>query len=86
MSTLTEKSAVASGYRAGRTLPLRVELVRQLKRRRTLVMGGILAVLPFVLLIAFAIGGQPGRQNGQVTLLDTATSSGANFAAVNLFV
>ena len=32
MSTLTE---VASGYRAGRTLPLRVELVRQLKRRRT---------------------------------------------------
>ncbi|MFF7470254.1 ABC transporter permease [Streptomyces sp. NPDC008092] len=86
MSTLTEKAAVASGYRAGRTLPLRVELVRQLKRRRTLVMGGILAVLPFVLLIAFAIGGQPGEQNGQVTLLDTATASGANFAAVNLFV
>ncbi|MFD4510394.1 ABC transporter permease [Streptomyces sp. NPDC058457] len=86
MSTLTEKAAVASGYRAGRTLPLRVELVRQLKRRRTLVMGGILAVLPFVLLIAFAIGGNPGEQNGQVTLLDTATASGANFAAVNLFV
>ncbi|MEV7974992.1 ABC transporter permease [Streptomyces sp. NPDC086519] len=86
MSTLTEESAVASGYRAGRTLPLRVELVRQLKRRRTLVMGGILAVLPFVLLIAFAIGGRPGRENGQVTLLDTATASGANFAAVNLFV
>ncbi|MFG2961645.1 ABC transporter permease [Streptomyces sp. NPDC048288] len=86
MSTLTEGAAVASGYRAGRTLPLRVELVRQFKRRRTLAMGGILAVLPFVLLIAFAIGGQPGEQNGQVTLLDTATASGANFAAVNLFV
>ncbi|MEU2335594.1 ABC transporter permease [Streptomyces sp. NPDC006654] len=86
MSTVTEKAAVASGYRAGRTLPLRVELVRQFKRRRTLVMGGILAVLPFVLLIAFAVGGQPGRENGQVTLLDTATASGANFAAVNLFV
>ncbi|MFG2938250.1 ABC transporter permease [Streptomyces sp. NPDC048282] len=86
MSTLTEGAAVASGYRAGRTLPLRVELVRQFKRRRTLVMGGILAVLPFVLLIAFAIGGRPGEQNGQVTLLDTATASGANFAAVNLFV
>ncbi|MEU9382417.1 ABC transporter permease [Streptomyces sp. NPDC048279] len=83
MSTLTE---VASGYQAGRTLPLRVELVRQLKRRRTLVMGAILAALPFVLLIAFAIGGRPGARNGQVTLLDTATSSGANFAAVNLFV
>lgn len=86
MSTLTEGAAVASGYRAGRTLPLRVELVRQFKRRRTLAMGGILAVLPFVLLIAFAIGGRPGEQNGQVTLLDTATASGANFAAVNLFV
>ncbi|MFE1886247.1 ABC transporter permease [Streptomyces diastatochromogenes] len=86
MSTLVERTETASGYRAGRTLPLRVELVRQLKRRRTLIMGGILAVLPFVLLIAFAIGGDPGSRNGQVTLMDTATASGANFAAVNLFV
>ena len=76
----------AAGYRAGRTLPLRVELVRQLRRRRTMVMGGILAALPFVLLVAFAIGGDPGTRNGQVTLMDTATASGANFAAVNLFV
>ena len=83
MSTLTE---VASGYQPGRTLPLRVELVRQLKRRRTLIMGGVLAALPFVLLIAFAIGGEPGGRNDQVTLMDTATASGANFAAVNLFV
>ncbi|ANP55170.1 ABC-2 type transport system permease protein [Streptomyces griseochromogenes] len=86
MSALTEPVEVASGYRAGRTLPLRVELARQLKRRRTLIMGGILAVLPFVLLIAFAIGGDPAARNGRVTLMDTATSSGANFAAVNLFV
>ncbi|MBK3579681.1 ABC transporter permease [Streptomyces sp. MBT65] len=86
MSTLAEPVEVASGYRAGRTLPLRVELVRQLKRRRTLVMGGILAALPFILVAAFAIGGTPGDRNGQVTLMDTATSSGANFAAVNLFV
>ncbi|WP_427922379.1 ABC transporter permease [Streptomyces sp. cg40] len=86
MSTLAEPVEVASGYRAGRTLPLRVELVRQLKRRRTLVMGGILAALPFILVAAFAIGGTPGERNGQVTLMDTATSSGANFAAVNLFV
>jgi len=89
MSTLAERTEpvqAASGYRAGRTLPLRVELVRQLKRRRTLVMGGILAALPFVLLIAFAIGGEPGGRNNTVTLMDTATASGANFAAVNLFV
>ena len=83
MSTVTE---VASGYQAGRTLPLRVELVRQLKRRRTLIMGAILAVLPFVLLVAFAIGGDPDSRHGRITLMDTATASGANFAAVNLFV
>ncbi|WP_406126327.1 ABC transporter permease [Streptomyces sp. NBC_00989] len=86
MSTLAEPVEVASGYRAGRTLPLRVELVRQLKRRRTLVMGGILAALPFILVAAFAIGGTPDERGSQVTLMDTATSSGANFAAVNLFV
>ncbi|MFE7166162.1 ABC transporter permease [Streptomyces sp. NPDC057616] len=86
MSTLAERTETASGYRAGRTLPLRVELVRQLKRRRTLIMGAILALLPFVLLIAFAIGGDPGGRNDTVTLMDTATASGANFAAVNLFV
>ncbi|MFJ9832650.1 ABC transporter permease [Streptomyces sp. NPDC101169] len=89
MSTLTEPVEpveAAPGYRAGRTLPLRVELVRQLKRRRTLIMGGVLAVLPFVLLVAFAIGGEPSGRDGRVTLMDTATASGANFAAVNLFV
>lgn len=83
--TLTDRAEVADGYRAGRTLPIRVELVRQLKRRRTLVMGGILFALPFVLLIAFQVGGGPGEGNTRVNLMDTATVSGANFAAVNLF-
>ncbi|WP_230092224.1 ABC transporter permease [Streptomyces olivaceus] len=76
---------VADGYRAGRTLPVRVELIRQLKRRRTMMMGGILFALPFVLLVAFRIGGEPGGANNQVSLMDSATASGANFAAVNLF-
>ncbi|UIR18309.1 ABC transporter permease [Streptomyces spinosirectus] len=83
---LAERTETASGYKPGRTLLLRVELIRQLKRRRTLVMGAILAVLPFVLVIAFAIGGDPSGRNDTVTLMDTATASGANFAAVNLFV
>ncbi|MFE0643034.1 ABC transporter permease [Streptomyces sp. NPDC058877] len=79
--------ASASGYRPGRTLPLRVEALRQWKRRRTLVMGGILAALPFVLIAAFAIGGSgDGNRNGRITLIDTATASGANFAATCLFV
>ncbi|MEU6059632.1 ABC transporter permease [Streptomyces sp. NPDC047097] len=78
----------ASGYRPGRTLPLRVEAVRQLKRRRTLVMGLILTALPFVLIAAFAIGGDPGGEGGgrRINLMDTATASGANFAATCLFV
>lgn len=83
----------AAGYRARRTLPLRVEAMRQLRRRRTLLMGGILAALPFILIIAFAIGGTPdgedgggGRGGGRINLMDVATESAANFAATSLFV
>ncbi|MEV4949724.1 ABC transporter permease [Streptomyces sp. NPDC053755] len=87
MSGTAELVETAPGYRARRTLPLRVEAVRQLKRRRTLVMGAVLAALPFVLIIAFAIGGTPdGSENGRITLMDTATASAANFAATCLFV
>ncbi|MFG3097198.1 ABC transporter permease [Streptomyces sp. NPDC048202] len=86
MSTLTETAATAPGYRASRTLPVRVELVRQLGRRRTLVMGAILAALPLILLAAFTIGGDPAGRGRRITLMDTATASGANFAAVSLFV
>ncbi|MFF0447486.1 ABC transporter permease [Streptomyces sp. NPDC004609] len=83
MSTLIDS---APGYRAGHTLPLRVEAVRQLKRRRTMVMAGVLAALPLVLIVAFAIGGSPdGGENGRITLMDTATASAANFAATCLF-
>ncbi|WP_424210699.1 ABC transporter permease [Streptomyces sp. BI20] len=85
----TEGAVVAPGYRAGRTLPIRVEAMRQWRRRRTLVMGGILAALPFVLIIAFAVGGGPEDDRGgtgRVSLIDTATASGANFAATCLFV
>ncbi|MET9951525.1 ABC transporter permease [Streptomyces sp. NPDC006339] len=84
---MTAVAATAPGYAPARTLPLRVEALRQLKRRRTLVMGLILAALPFVLIVAFAIGGSPdGARNGRITLMDTATASGANFAATCLFV
>jgi len=84
----------AAGYRAGRTLPLRVEAMRQLRRRRTLLMGGILAALPFILIVAFAIGGTPdgddggggGGGGGRINLMDVATESAANFAATSLFV
>ncbi|AZM53357.1 ABC transporter permease [Streptomyces sp. WAC 01529] len=86
MSAPTLERPTAPGYRAGHTLPLRVEAVRQLKRRRTLVMGGIMALLPLVLVTAFAVAGSPGGRSAEVTLMDTATASAANFAATCLFV
>ncbi|MEU6731804.1 ABC transporter permease [Streptomyces physcomitrii] len=86
MSAPAAPPEVAPGYRPLRTLPLRVELARQLRRRRTLVMGAVLALLPFVLLLAFAVGGEPGGRNGRVSLMDTATASGPNYAATCLFV
>ncbi|MET7766708.1 ABC transporter permease [Streptomyces sp. NPDC005336] len=84
MSSLTTEAA--PGYRARHTLPLRVEAVRQLRRRRTLVMAVVLAALPFVLVTAFAIGGTPEGRNDRITLMATATASGANLAATALFV
>ncbi|GAA0451164.1 ABC transporter permease [Streptomyces sp. NPDC046215] len=87
MSTeVTMAAESAPGYRARHTLPLRVEAMRQLRRRRTLVVGAVLAVLPFVLIAAFAIGGQPSGRDDRITLIDTATASGVNFAATCLFV
>ena len=75
----------APGYAAGRTLPLRVELVRQLRRRRTTMMFGLLLALPWVLVIAFTIGPQGGRGGG-LRLSDLATESALNFAAFALSV
>ncbi|CAG7655586.1 ABC transporter permease [Actinacidiphila bryophytorum] len=78
--------AAAAGYRPGRTLRLRVEARRQLRRRRTMIVAALLAALPFILIIAFAIGGTPKEGRNGPTLIDTATASGANFAATCLFV
>ncbi|CAM5632604.1 ABC-2 type transport system permease protein OS=Streptomyces albaduncus OX=68172 GN=FHS32_000281 PE=4 SV=1 [Streptomyces griseoloalbus] len=39
-----------------------------------------------MLVVAFAIGGEPEGGNTRINLMDTATASGANFAAVALFV
>ncbi|MFD0261855.1 ABC transporter permease [Kitasatospora indigofera] len=88
MSTPTAVEAAtdhAAGYRAGRTLPLRVEAMRQLRRRRTMVVGGVLAAMPFIILLAFQIGGTPGRAD-RTTFIELATSSGLNFATTMLFM
>ncbi|UZJ34024.1 ABC transporter permease [Streptomyces endophytica] len=69
-------------------MPLRVEARRQLLRRRTLVVAAVLVLLPFVLVAAFAIGGDPATRSGggRVSLMAAATASGGNFAATVLFV
>ena len=73
-----------TGYRPGRTLPLRVELVRQLRRRRTQVAFGLVALLPVILWVAFELAAD-GPPTGSLNLVDLAKGSGANFAVFALF-
>lgn len=86
MTTVERPTSAAEGYAARRTLPLRVEIVRQFKRRRTLVMFGLLLALPWILVIAFQFGPQPSGQQSGLRISDLATASGLNFAAFALSV
>lgn len=72
----------APGYRARATLPLRVELARQLRRRRTVLTLGLLVVLPPLLWLAFLLGDD---DSGGATLIDLGTASAANFTVFTLF-
>lgn len=74
----------APGYDPRRTLPVRVELLRQLRRRRTQLTLAFLVLLPFLLLLAYKIGGNPDRR-GAPGLVDLATSGAANFTLLTLF-
>ncbi|HEY6798025.1 MAG TPA: ABC transporter permease subunit [Kineosporiaceae bacterium] len=74
-----------SGFDARRTLPLMVEIRRQLTRRRTQLTLGFLVVLPFLLVAAFKLGDdRPSR--GSPGLVDVATTGAANFTLFTLFV
>lgn len=84
----------ATGYRARATMPLRVELVRQLRRRRTLVTYGLLVLLPLVVVAAVKFGpsaqdsgGGGGRRfgSGSFDLVGLATSGAWNFSVTMLF-
>ncbi|GAA3429933.1 ABC transporter permease [Streptosporangium nondiastaticum] len=76
----------ARGYAARRTLPLAVEAVRQLRRRRTMVVFGLLLALPWVLVVAFELGAGTGRRGAATRVSDLATEGGLNFAAFTLSV
>jgi ABC-2 type transport system permease protein len=73
-----------TGYRAGRTLRLRVELIRQLRRRRVQMMLGFLVLLPWILWAAFEFG-TDSRANRSGGFVDLATSSAPNFVVFVLF-
>jgi ABC-type transport system involved in multi-copper enzyme maturation permease subunit len=79
-------SESAPGYRPRRTLPLAVEAVRQLRRRRTMIAFLILLVLPWILIGAFEISGPPAPGSGAPGLVDMATEGGLNFAMFSVFV
>lgn len=86
MSTsVTDHDGAAPGYAPRRTLTVRVELARQLRRRRTLVMAGLLAALPIILIVALAVGSDDsGRGSSRPSMFDVATASGLNLTATVL--
>jgi ABC-2 type transport system permease protein len=69
-----------TGFRASRTLPLRVEFVRQLRRRRTQIAGLVLLVLPILIALAFELGSSGNSNGNSPALVDLATTGAANFS------
>jgi ABC-2 type transport system permease protein len=81
----SEPSALRqTGYAPGRTLAVRIELVRQLQRRRTQIVFGLIVLLPVILWVAFSLA-PAGPPSNSVTLVDLAKGSGGNFAVFALF-
>ena len=80
----TDSSPGTTTYSPGRTLPVRVELVRQLRRRRTQIVFGLVVLLPVLLWIAFSLA-PAGPPSNSVSLVDLAKGSGGNFAVFALF-
>ncbi|HEV7203900.1 MAG TPA: ABC transporter permease [Jatrophihabitans sp.] len=70
-------------YDPRRTLRLRVEFTRQLRRRRTQITFGLLLILPIIIAIAFKVGGSADSQAPQ--LVGLATAGGFNFALFTEF-
>lgn len=73
-----------SGRRRG-TLPLRVEVRRQLHRRRTQLTMGFLVLLPWLLVLAFKVGSGPRNRSQAPALVDLATGGALNFTVFAVF-
>ncbi len=82
-----------NGFRPGRTLRLRVEFTRQLRRRRTQLAAVVLLVLPVIIALAFRVSSQPGTSGGGArsgggsgsALVTLATTGATNFALFTEF-
>lgn len=86
-------TAVEARFEPFDTLRFRVEMVRQLRRRRTQATLAFMVALPVIILLAFEIGGGGGGGDGDGpgpaafgSIVDVATSGGLNFALFTLFV
>jgi len=84
MSTLEQTT-----YRSGATMPLRVEFVRQLRRRRTLIAYLLVIALPIMVSLAVKFGSNSGSGRrlggGSADLVGLATAGAANFAVTMFF-
>jgi ABC-2 type transport system permease protein len=83
-----------NGFRPGQTLPLRVELMRQLRRRRTQLAALVLLALPVIIALAFLVSSDDGSSGGAQrpsggsrgpTLVSLATTGATNFALFTEF-
>ena len=79
----TGPTGLPVGFRSHRTLPVRVELARQLRRRRTQLSLAFMVLLPLILVIAFAVGDDGG--GARSSFVDLAQQGAGNFALVTLF-
>ena len=85
-----------NGFRPERTLRVRVELVRQLRRRRTQLAAAVLMVLPVIIALAFQVSsndtssgaaqeGSSGGARSGPALVTLATTGATNFALFTEF-
>ena len=78
-------------YQASKTLPFRVEFIRQLRRRRTAVAFLLMLLLPLIVVSAIKFGSDEpssdagGFSQGGLNLIDLATSGAMNFTVVMIF-
>lgn len=84
MSVMAESVTAAARPRP-RALPLRAEIRRQLRRRRTQGVGWVLLLLPLLLVGAFALGSDDDPGTGPRGFVDLAQESGANLTVFTLF-